>query len=245
VLSVEPDDRPVDLGLVIDSSGSMRDFLAESLEVARQIVANRRSTDEFFVERFISSDQIQILQDFTSDGDAVIGSLRSMRVEGGQSAIIDGLYAAADHLALHKQGDARHRALILLSDGEARNSLYKIETLLKVLRAANIQVFTIGFTSELDQEAGYIRKAPREKAETLLKTLAEETGGRTFFRRDTKDVIKATSQIVTDLRSQFRITYQSSSDVKKKGFRKVEVKLKSPDGEKRTAIVPRGYYVGQ
>jgi hypothetical protein len=48
---------------------------------------------------------------------------------------------------------------------------------------------------------------------------------------------------VNDLRSQFRITYQSSG-VQKKGFRKVEVKLNSASGEKRIAIVPRGYYVG-
>src|SRR5215208_7671804 len=66
VLSVEPDARPVDLGIAIDTSGSVRRFIKPIIEGAKLIVINRQPMDEIFLERFISTDKIEKLQDFTS-----------------------------------------------------------------------------------------------------------------------------------------------------------------------------------
>lgn len=85
-------------------------------------------------------------------------------------------------------------------------------------------------------------RSPRERAEKLLTSVAQESGGRTFFVRDGKQLVDATAQIINHLRTQFRVTYISSNGTKP-GFRKTEVKLSSPNGEKRTAIVAPGYYV--
>src|SRR3982750_993263 len=67
VLSLDPDVRPVDLGLLIDSSGSVRNLRDSIVEAARLIVVNGRPDDDTFIERFISSDKIETLQDFTKD----------------------------------------------------------------------------------------------------------------------------------------------------------------------------------
>ena len=82
-------------------------------------------------------------------------------------------------------------------------------------------------------------KDPRERAEKLLKMVTEETGGRAFFPKNKTELIDSMTQIINDLRGQFRLTYQSSNG-ETKGFRKVEVKLISASGEKLKAIVPRG-----
>jgi len=242
ILSVEPDERPVDCALVIDNSGSFRSLVPSMVEMARLIIDNRRPDDEIFIERFIGSDQIQTIHDFTRDGDALIQSLQKVRIEAGQSAVIDAIHVAAQHLAKHNNSSEgrRRKALVIITDGEDRNSFYKQEQLIKLLREEGIQVFILGLVIELDRQAGLIGPSRREKAEKFLQTVAEESGGRVFFPKNKMELIEATVQIINHLKGQFRITYQSTNSTGD-GFRKVEVMLISPNGEKRKAIVPRGY----
>ena len=86
--------------------------------------------------------------------------------EGGQTAIIDAVYLTAEHVAEYKKGDdndRRRRALIVITDGEDRNSFYNQEQLWAKLREEDVQIFVIGFVNELDKEGGLIRKSPRER----------------------------------------------------------------------------------
>ena len=237
VLSVERDDRSIDYGLVIDNSGSLRSLLPSALEAAKMIVINRRGSDEIFIERFVSTEKIQKLQDFTTDNNALLQSLTQIRIEAGQSAVIDALYTAAAYVAQHKStGGNRRKAIVIITDGEDRNSIKTVKALVSLLRENNIQVFALGLVIDLDREAGFIRKSPRERAETLLNTITEETGGRVLYPKSGPELIKATADIITDLRSQFRVTYQSSQP-EKEGPRKVDVKVTSPSGEKRRVVV--------
>jgi Ca-activated chloride channel family protein len=240
VLSVERDDRPIDLVLAIDSSGSVRSLFPTVLESARVIVSNRRPEDEILVERFIGSEKIESMQDFTRDGKLLLTAIDKFFIEKGQSAVIDALYVAASSFAkFNKTSKDRRRVVVIISDGEDRNSFYKQDQLVKFLHQTDVQVFALGLVTELDKDAGLIRLSPRDKAEKLLQTVTSETGGRVFFPKNKTELIDSLQRLITDLRGQFRITYESSKE--KKGFRKVEVKLVSPNGEKRNAIVPRGY----
>jgi Ca-activated chloride channel family protein len=241
VLSVEPDVRPVDCGIAIDTSGSVRRFIQPIVDGARLIIVNRQPKDEIFLERFVSSDRIEKLQDFSSDEKVLTKALDTLYVEGGQSAVIDAVYTAAQYVADHNRNLDRRKVLVLFTDGEDRKSYYNLEKLLKLLHKERVQVFAVGLIKDLtDRPTNITRAGNRERAVQLLTTIAEETGGRVFFPKDQSEMSDSVAQIVRDLRGQFRITYQSSNDAKK-DFRKVDVKLISPTGEKRKAIVPRGY----
>ena len=244
VLSVETDERPIDLGLAIDASGSFRKFLPAAIAVAKTIIDNVGPDDQVFIERFVDTEKIQRAQDFTRDKNALVKVLDTFYVEGGQSAIIDALYTAVNYVAEHKKDvSGRRKAVLIITDGEDRNSYYKAEKLINLLRETRVQVFILGFTVELDDRISPNRVSKRQKAEQLLKSIAEESGGRVFFPRDDKELAHAKGQFVSDLARQFRVTYQSSHDDPKITFRQVEVKVTSPDGEKRTEVTPRGYRV--
>ena len=240
VLSLDPDVRAIDLGLLIDASGSVRSLRDSIVEAARLVVVNGRPDDDTFIERFISSDKIETLQDFTKNKDVLSRALTQIYIEGGQSAIVDAVYIGANYVAEHNRNADRRKALLLFTDGEDRLSFYKIEKLLSLLRQEKVQVFVIGLTLDLNKQGTATRLSPRDKAEKLLSTMAEESGGRVFFPKDRTELVDSIMQIVHDLRGQFRITYQSSN-AETKGVRKVEVKLDSPSGQKLKAVLPRGY----
>jgi Ca-activated chloride channel family protein len=232
VLSVEPDARPVDLGIALDASGSTRRFLNPIVKAASLIVVNRQPKDEIFIERFISTDKIEKLQDFSSDEKVLLNALDSMYVEAGQSAVIDAVYTAVNYVAEHNRNSDRRKAVVIFTDGEDRNSYYNIEKLLKLLHKEKVQIFVVGFIMDLtNQQTAIARAGNKDRAIKLLNTLAEETGGRVFFPRDNSELSDSVAQIVHDLRGQFQITYQSTN-ADKKDFRKVDVNLSSAGGEK-------------
>lgn len=245
ILSIEADERPIDYGIAIDASGSLRSQNESVLEAARLIIVNRRPTDEIFIERFITTHTIEKYRDFTTDTNALIQSLNNFRIEAGHSAVIDGLYTAVEYVAeYHKGNEGRRKAVVIITDGEDRASTHTQQDLTKLLRERGVQVFVIGLVKELDRDTGLIRMSPREKAEKLLNAVAEESGGRVFFPAKKDQLINAAQEISLDLRAQYRIKYQSTNDSFKPGSRRVEAKFVSSDGQKRKLIVPPGYYAG-
>ena len=242
VVGLEVDQRPIDIALVLDCSGSFKKLLNSSLEAATLVIDNLRDSDELFIESFVASDRILKIQDFTSTKDTLHQSLKTIYVEGGQSAVIDAIHVATTYLAKHRAGESRRKALVVITEGEDRSSYYSKDELVKLLRTTDVQVFTLAITLELDGEAGMIRRSPRDKAESLLKTVAQESGGRVFFLKDKHELIESAVEVIHDLRGQFQVTFEASNLEPKKSFHKFSVKLTSANGEKREAVVKPAFY---
>ena len=235
---------PISYGLAVDTSGSLRSQLQSVIDAGKTIINSNKAGDETFLVRFISSDKIETVQDFTANKDLLVDGLDSFYVEGGQTAIIDAVYLSAEHVSDYRKGDGgdrRRRALIVITDGEDRNSFYKQEQLFARLREEDVQIFVIGFVNELDKEAGLIRKSPREKAVNLIKKLASETGGRAFFPESVADLPQIANEIVRDLRTQYVIAYNPTNKTPDGTYRAIRVTVDQPsDSEKRIALTRNG-----
>jgi Ca-activated chloride channel family protein len=85
---------PITYGLAVDTSGSLRSQLQSVIDAAKAIITSNKRGDETFLESFISSDKIETIQDFTSDKGLLLDGLDNLYVEGGQTAVIDGVYLA-------------------------------------------------------------------------------------------------------------------------------------------------------
>jgi Ca-activated chloride channel family protein len=235
------DTRPVDYALVLDTSGSFKTLLRSVAQTAKILTNSNQPEDETFVESFVNSEHIETTQEFTGDKTKLSAALDSLYVRGGQSAVIDAVYLAVKHTAEYKGGPAeRRRAVVVFTDGEDRASFYGSDQLVKLLRENDVQLFIVGITTELDKERGLVRESPRAKAEGLLNRIAEESGGRVFFPRDTKETSEAIEQIAHDLHFQYLIGYQRQGKPEK-GFRKIKVKLTTRGREKLTVITRPGY----
>lgn len=236
---------PISYGLAVDTSGSLRSQLQSVIDAGKTIINSNKPGDETFLVRFISSDKIETVQDFTANKELLMDGLDSFYVEGGQTAIIDAVYLSAEHVSEYRkgdEGDRRRRALIVITDGEDRNSFYKQEQLFARLREEDVQIFVIGFVNELDKETGFIRKSPRDKAVNLINKLASETGGRAFFPESISDLPQIANEIIRDLRTQYVIAYNPTNKTPDGTFRAIKVTVDQPSNssEKRIALTRSG-----
>jgi len=235
---------PISYGLAVDTSGSLRSQLPTVIEAGKSIINSNKSGDETFLVRFVGRDNIETVQDFTANKELLGDGLDNMFVEGGQTAIIDAVYVSAEHVSEYRKGDdgdRRRRALIVITDGEDRNSFYNQEQLFARLREDDVQIFVIGFVNELDKEAGFIRKSPRDKAVNLINKLAEETGGRAFFPESLSELPQIANEIIRDLRTQYVISYNPTNKTPDGTYRAIKVTVDQPtSSEKRIALTRTG-----
>jgi Ca-activated chloride channel family protein len=248
IFSFTEEEVPVIYGLAVDTSGSLRPQFQQVLDAAKTIINSNKKGDETFLERFISSDKIETEQDFTANKESLMDALDNLYIDGGQTAVIDGVYLAAEHVADYRKGgddDRRRRALIVVTDGEDRASYYQESQLFQALREEDVQIFVIGFVNELDTDKGLIRKSPKDKAVNLLNRLASETGGRAFFPQSISELPQIANEIVRDLRTQYVISYDPTNKAHDGTYRSIKVQVAQPSsGDRRIALTRSGRTAG-
>ncbi len=236
---------PTNYSLVIDNSGSLRSQIEQVIEASKILVATNRPDDETSVIRFVSSDKIEILQDFTSNKTDINDALDSLYIEGGQTAIVDAVYLAANRVAeydkVKSDADRTRRALILVSDGEDVSSYYSQQQLFDLLRETDVQIYVVGFVNDLSRDKGFITKSKQGKAKAFLEKLATETGGRFYFPNDVGELAGIAKEIAGELRTQYSIGYIPSNDRNDGTFRNIKVQIvDGPSAQKRIAVTRAG-----
>ncbi len=236
---------PTNYALVIDNSGSLRMQLDKVIEASKIIVNTNKPDDETSVIRFVDSENIEIAQEFTSNKSDLTDALDNLYIQGGQTAIIDAVYLAAQRVDEYEKSrnpnDKKRRALILVSDGEDRDSFYNEQQLFELLRESEVQIYAIGFVNELSKEGGFISKSPQTKAKNFLERLAKETGGKVYFPNMLSELNGIASDIASELRTQYLISYYPTNTEKDGSFRTIKVNVTDgPNKEKRIALTRSG-----
>lgn len=230
------DEVPISYGIVIDTSGSMRRRLSTVIKAAKTLLELSRNGDEVFIVDMKDSQNIELLEDFTTSQDDANDALDNM-VAGGGTSLLDGIVVTGEHA---RKGKNRRKAIVVISDGDERDSTYSVDQTLDKLREYDVQLYMIGFTDELSEDAGLFKRSPKKKATELINKLAAESGGQAYFPRDLSDLVPIAQKIGSDLRSQYSIGYYPSNEKRDGTFRKVQVKLADT---KEFAVRSRsGYY---
>jgi Ca-activated chloride channel homolog len=221
---------PLQVGLLIDASNSVRDrfkFEQESaIEFLNQTV--RRGYDQAMVVGFDATPEVT--QDFTDDTEKLGQGVRQLR-PGGGTALYDALYyAGRDKLLKKAQNGPTRRAIILLSDGEDNLSHVTREEAIEMAQRAEAIVYTISTNVSGTKGAG----------DKVLERIADATGGRAFFPFQIRDVSNAFAEIQEELRSQYAVSYKPA-DLKADGhFRTIEIV--ALDRKNFRVRARRGYY---
>jgi Ca-activated chloride channel family protein len=236
---------PVNYALVVDNSFSLRTQLEKVIEASKILVNSNRPGDETCYIRFVNSEKISVEHDFSDNKESLTEKLDDMYVEGGSTAVRDAVFLAVEKVDDYEKGkdagDRKRRAIILVTDGEDRDSFYQEQQLFEMLREADVQIYTIGFVNELDKEGGFIRKSPQTKAVSLLNKLASETGGKAYFPASVAELPQIARDIAGELRTQYSLGYAPTNDKKDGTFRNIRVTVNDgPKKEKRIALTRSG-----
>lgn len=218
------DAAPLRLVTLLDHSASMRPNLP----------ANRQAALEFFRQTLRPQDQAaviafnrspQVTAPLTNDLATLEEGLAGLVAENDTSLYDSIVYA------LHYLTGARgQRAVLVLSDGIDRSSRFSFEQTVELARRAGITIYMVGLA---------LSDGSRGEAARKLTQIAEVTGGRSFFADETAALPAVYGEIERELRSQYRITYQSSNTEPDGEFRAVEVQVAKSGMEARTIS---GYY---
>ena len=228
---------PVSLGLVIDTSGSMRSKLQNVSDAALDIVKQMKLDDEAFVSQFKA--EPELLKEFTSDREEIEDAIGEMFTSGGTS-LLDAIIATADYA--HEKGKNRRKALIVITDGLERNSSVKEKEVLDAMKEDEVQVYLVGFIDEEDDTKSFFGKSPAKKARELLTRLADDSGGRAFFPREVGEMPAIAAQIARDIRTQYLLSYYPTNDKRDGSFRTVKVAVAPRENRKLIARSRQGYY---
>lgn len=216
------DDVPLVLGLVIDTSGSMRLMMEDTKRAAARFLGQTiTEKDRAFVVDF--DKQPRLIQPTTQDMVRLLTSMAQLVPEGETA-----MYDAVVFSMLQFEREAGRKALVVLTDGDDRDSRYGPKHSIDYAQKAGVPVYVIGL-SGLD---GFQRVLPKKD----LRKMTLDTGGRLYFVGSHEHLALAYAEINAELRSQYSLTFYTESDLTEEERREVEVKIKRRGLEARTVV---------
>jgi Ca-activated chloride channel homolog len=223
-------DLPLRIGILIDTSNSIRDRFRFQQEAAMDFVNTvvRPGEDKGMVVSFDSS--AELVADLTDSTEALGKAIRNLR-PGGGTALYDAIFfACRDKLMMDQPRDKFRRAIVMLSDGEDNESRWSREQALEMAHKADVVIYTISTN---------ISRIPTD-GDKVLKYFADETGGLAFFPFKAQDLAQSFENIANELRHQYNLFYRPDP-LKTDGlYHTVDIRVK---GRKDLLVRARhGYY---
>jgi Ca-activated chloride channel family protein len=225
--------QPIALSLLLDSSASMEDKLPTLQTAASNFVRKLKSNDIAQVIDFDS--RVEVRQGFTGNQSELEAAIQQTSA-GGSTSLHNAIYIALKELRKIRavsEEEVRRQALVVFSDGEDTSSLVSFEEVLDLAKRSETAIYTIALRGPDTQTKGF------HEAEYVMRTLAQETGGRSFFPARVDDLNGVYAQIADELASQYTIGYTSKNPRRDGAWRRVVVQVA------RSGLVPRakkGYY---
>jgi VWFA-related protein len=208
ITSFAREETPVSLGLLFDSSGSMKTRMEASTAALKLLFRTNLPGDEFFLVQF--ADQARVLGGFTPDPADIQRRLGFVEPKGW-TALLDAMALGTHQM---KQAKNRRRVLVVLSDGNDNNSRFSENEIKNMVIESDVRVYAIGLAYR-----------PR-----VLRQLADETGGKILVAQSIADLPDVVERLSQEIRTQYLLGYNSSNAPNDGKYHKVKVEVVQPPG---------------
>ncbi|MGA7616618.1 MAG: VWA domain-containing protein [Thermoanaerobaculia bacterium] len=242
---------PLTLGLLIDTSGSMKSVMVPMQEAAiRFLEQTLTENDEAFVAEFKTRPHLVT----PATGELKVLSKEIIdTVAGGRTAVWDSIAFAL----MQFQGLGGRKALVVLTDAQDNNSVYSLNTCMDLAKRTGVPVYVVYINSKPGEQGLYGWHDTTERTVAVrsasggfsaldnrrgiydMKRLSSGSGGLFLELKGFDQLEKRYSEIRTELRNQQLIVYHSHSDKPSDRWRRVKVKATVSGVEIRTVS---GYY---
>jgi Ca-activated chloride channel homolog len=246
----QPTDLPLRIGMVLDTSNSIRERLKFEQDAAIDFIFNalRRGKDQAFLMTF--DDGAQVIEGFTGDTGDLRDTILKQRAGGG-TALYDAVYSASEELLAKSplppgpNPDVR-RVLVVISDGDDNSSNRSRGAAVEMAQRAGVIIYTISTSTEWlntddesDASKRVNRKYEKNEGDKVLEQLATETGGRAFFPYRVDDLGQSFLDIGDELRHQYALAYSPPGRAPDGKYHTIRIQVDRRDVIVRTR---KGYY---
>src|SRR5262245_16262691 len=226
----------VSVALLFDISGSMEARLKDAREAASHLLSwLEEDRDEAAIFTFDTN--LDEVMPFTMSLKTLPDRLKSMQPFGATS-LHDAIAKTAEKLA---DRDERRRAVVVFTDGNDTASRLTPPEVSAIASGIDVPVYIFGIVSAVDNPTAEISATTFERSALTgpLADLAHWTGGHVFVSSGPAARSNAARQIVSELRHQYVIAFESSGQP---GWHSLEIRARSPQ---LTVRARSGYIAGQ
>jgi VWFA-related protein len=227
------EDSPVTVGLLVDSSGSMRQGRERVIAAATAFAERSHRNDEIFglaFNEFVRA-ALPPSTPFTNDPGVFRVALTATMGAQGRTAMYDAIRSGLTYVA---KGSHPRRVLVLVGDGGDNASTTTFDQVLTEAQASNAAIYTVGVIDPLEREAD----------PGLLRRLAKATGGASYFPRHVNEVEDVLREIAGDIRHSYTLGYVSSNTARDGAFRRIRVTVTDPIRRSLVVRARDGYRAG-
>jgi Ca-activated chloride channel family protein len=230
VQNVSLEDEPSSLGIVVDTSGSMKSKLSRTSLAVHELIGNANPNDELFLITF--ADRPRTPRNFTASPEGLEDALLVTAV-GGVTALLD-----AVSLAVERMQDAKYprRAIVIISDGGDNHSRETVSRLVNLVQESEILIYSIGLYDDSFQSI------EEKQGPKLLEKLGEKSGGAAFVARDEGEITRAVRNIVHQVGTRYVLSYYPDHRSLGGQWHTIKVKLKLSHHSHLHVHAKAGYY---
>lgn len=214
--------RPLDLALMIDTSGSEYSELRFEAEAADQFITKVIRTGDS-LGFFEFDEDVTEIGTFTDNIRQLQANVQRMQPGAGTS-LFDAVVLGSKSLARLPQD--RRRAIIIVTDAGETTSIAKFDDARRAAIASSALLYSI-IVNPVQNENG--RNTGGEHA---LITITDSTGGAIFYLNDVRQISKIFTRIDRELRTQYLIGYYPHPDP-------------SPGSDRHVLLTVKGNYAVQ
>jgi Ca-activated chloride channel family protein len=218
---------PLRIGLMFDTSESMEKDLSFSRGAAIKFLNTFPKALDFTLVDFAT--EVRAATFSQLEFARLVARIRN-RPAKGTTALFDALsvYLGA---AFDQTG---RKVLVIYTDGGDSSSSRSWSEATRLLKASDVTVYPIGFMAN--------QSSARLVQQSLLNEMASLTGGIALFPSSIKDLDAMYSRISNEINGQYTLGYVSSNVTKDGRWRKVDVRVKRPSGNKLQVRTRQGYF---
>ncbi|MDX1501738.1 MAG: VWA domain-containing protein [Thermoanaerobaculia bacterium] len=218
-------DLPLHLGLLIDTSESMRRHMPEVRAAAARFLERVLGPrDRAFLVDFAS--RPRLLQSPTSDLESLLRRLGGLQPHGDTV-----LYDSVLFSLRQFEGVGGRRALVVLTDGVDEGSRFGSKLCIRRAREAGVPIYLIRIGDAAQRGTGPLAMINRQ--------LAHHTGGRLHTLPRGEGLDAAYQHIEDELRSHYLLTFSTDRGLSDDQRREIEVEVADPKLSVRTIVGAR------
>lgn len=217
VLPLAGGNEPLLVVLAIDRSGSMKGQpIEDAKQAAKEFINETMAIDQVGVIAF--DDRVTVISTLTSDKNALNNAIDGIIVDR-DTALNDALMKSLELLSSLK---GKRRAIVALTDGKENRSKASKENVAQEAIRLGVPIITVGLGDKIDSN--------------VLKSLADRSGGRSFFAKFSSELPDLYRVIARQLINQYRVTLVSPKALDGE-WHKLQIQVNAAQGKAGTERV--------